>query len=209
MASEYGKNKWISRNGHHDHSSSFSGNGRGGVSSGSNYTRQAKPYRTFKKKHTAKIVELPEEDYGENKFTPPSSSSLQNFRNAQCGDCLGCGKPNSKMRFVTREFLCDSCRKDVDYKLITKTTVLTTYPILNIEDLMSECKNKTLQIFFVNNWHDSTKAPIKLYYEKEITALAEQKRQEEHLKKQPTAAAASSSTSHSKPKKSRSKIIEF
>lgn len=199
MTSENKKSKWTSKNSSGMNNWNGSGYSRK-EGNGHTHPRFKKPYGAFPKKHTAKIVELPEEDDG-------GVISPQAFQ-SQCGDCLGCGKPNSKMRFVTREFLCESCRKDVDYKLITKTTVFATYPILKIEDLMSECKNKTLRIFFVNNWHDSTKAPIKLYYEKEISALAETKRQGEILKNQP-AAAPNSSTSHSKPKKSRSKIIEF
>ena len=121
--------------------------------------------------------------------------------------------------------------------------------MLKIEDLMLECKNKTLKIFFVNNWHDSTKAPIKLYYEKEICKLAVAKQRvhlapapqqtiqtpapqqtiqtpapqhriqtpshsiQSKIATVPPAAAVlpaySSQSSHSKPKKSKSKIIEF
>jgi hypothetical protein len=112
-----------------------------------------KPYQ----KHYAKKV-----DFSTEKVT-------------QTGDCEGCGKTGSTMRYATRDFICTSCREDIDFKLITKTSALSLYPTLTIHDLIHACKEKMIKIFFVKNWHDRNAPPIKLYYEKEIRELAKQK----------------------------------
>jgi len=91
------------------------------------------------------------------------------------GNCDGCGMENSPLRAVTKEFLCPSCRDNIHFKLITKTTVLNKYPNLDFVDLIEGFQNKTIQCFFMRNWHNYNAKPIKLYYEREMQELSQRK----------------------------------
>lgn len=91
------------------------------------------------------------------------------------GNCEGCGMENSPLRAVTKEFLCPSCRDNIHFKLITKTTVLNKYPNLDFVDLIEGFQNKTIHCFFMRNWHNYNAKPIKLYYEKEMQELSQRK----------------------------------
>jgi len=91
------------------------------------------------------------------------------------GPCAGCGKANSAKRFVTKEYLCPDCRDDLRFKLITKSTINRLYPLLTQNDLAAALNDNQLTFFEVKNWHNYTAAPIKLFYEREIMALARRK----------------------------------
>lgn len=97
---------------------------------------------------------------------------------SKLGPCDGCGMSNAGLRAITNEHLCQSCRNDMHYKLITKSTALTTYTAVDFTDLIEGFKSRQLQCFFIKNWHDPQAKPIKLYYEKEIRQLNEAKRRQ-------------------------------
>lgn len=105
-----------------------------------------------------KLIELP---------VPPSNQNI--------GPCVGCGQPNSALRRVTREHLCSSCRDDLRYKLITKSTVLDLYPTLTIRDLVEAVKARQVRMHFAANWYNRSAPPIKLYYEIDIQRLCQHK----------------------------------
>ena len=90
------------------------------------------------------------------------------IQKSQFGDCVGCGILNANIRWVTDEYLCLNCRNDIQYKLITKTTVLSKYPNITNQDLQSAIQTQKLQIFTTKNWVDPNAPPIKLFYEYEI-----------------------------------------
>ena len=91
------------------------------------------------------------------------------------GPCVGCGIPESPMRFVTREYLCASCRTQKPFKLITKTTALRQYPNLTFHDLINNFTAQKIRCFFIRNWKNPRAADIKLYYDKEIERISLEK----------------------------------
>jgi ribosomal protein L37AE/L43A len=92
------------------------------------------------------------------------------------GQCKGCGRKNSNLRNVTKEYLCLECRDNIKFKLITKSTALDKYKNVTYKDLINEFKAKKIHCFFVKNWYDPSKDCIKLYYEKEIQKLNNSKK---------------------------------
>lgn len=91
------------------------------------------------------------------------------------GPCEGCGMEGSQKRHITNEFLCTTCRGDLRYKLITKSTVMAMYPSLTPSDLKEAAVAKTIHCFRTVNWHNRRAPPIHLYYQQEIMALAKYK----------------------------------
>ena len=88
---------------------------------------------------------------------------------------MGCNQHGSHLRVVTNEYLCSECRENMQYKLITKTTALKKYPNVTFQDLINQYKLKKIHCFFVKNWIDPSKECIKLYYEKEIYQINQEK----------------------------------
>jgi hypothetical protein len=119
--------------------------------------------------------------------------------------CNGCGIENAPLRCVTQEFLCPSCRTDINFKLITKSTALQLYPALDFSDLIEGYKKNDIQCFFIKNWHNHDAAPIKLYYEKEIQQLEKRKKRGDlNYIRQRSSSRSKKSTSRQKKYKSSS-----
>ena len=102
----------------------------------------------------------------------------ENFKNIairdnQKGVCHGCGIDGANLRKATNEHLCEDCRNDPNFKLITKTTALKKYPNLTFHDLINNYNSKNIRCYFTKNWYDPNCACIKLYHEKEIKKLSE------------------------------------
>ena len=190
----------------HQHSSSYKP-----------YKKSLKPYNRSPKyenklselKEIKEII-LPVSLPVENKLSYDSdrsnnSSSFAPTYKPYCkktGPCVGCGDAQAHYRKVTKEYLCETCRKNLEYKLITKTTALGTYTILTDKDLYQAYQNKIIQCHFVKNWNDPSAQRIKLFYEKEIKLLAQNQQQnQQHSIRQHTLQSSSHSKPHSKPKK--------
>ena len=124
--------------------------------------------KKIKSKRNYKEIDLSSPNEIEIDFGEKTNSSRK-------GLCKGCGRDGASLRAVTNEHLCPSCRENLRFKLITKTTALNKYPNVTFQDLINNYKNRKIHCFFVKNWIDPSKDCIKLYYEKEIMALSKSK----------------------------------
>lgn len=144
-----------------------------------NFSREIKNHHPpYPKKNTSKEIDLKESNKYNSKNYYNNNKSNYFVNENSCprkGVCEGCTAPDSDMRIVTSQYLCKNCRNDPKYKLITKSTVLKTYPCLDWKDLINSYKNKHIDCFFCKNWHDPNAAPIKLYFQYQISQLADWK----------------------------------
>lgn len=87
------------------------------------------------------------------------------------GECTGVGK----WRLVTRDYLCEACRKCPEHKLICRSTAKKKFG-LTYEQLHAAHKSNAIRMFSVTNPHNSKSPPMRLYYEREIADLAKRLR---------------------------------
>lgn len=186
------------------------------------YNRSSKPYNRSPKYENklpeSREISLPASLPVENKLSYDSDGSNNSSSSAprykpyckKTGPCVGCGDTNAHYRQVTKEYLCETCRKNPEYKLITKTTALGTYTVLTDRDLYLAHQNKIIRCYFVKNWYNPSAQHIKLFYEKEIKLLAQNQQQNQNQNqtytvrqsiRQHTRQHTPQSSSHSKPKK--------
>ena len=120
------------------------------------------------------ITSYSENSSSQNQTKEVNISEDYHHRVPRNGTCKGCGIDRVNLRVATNEYLCQDCRNNIHFKLITKTTALKKYTNITYKDLINNYKSKNIQCFFVKNWIDPKKDFIKLYYEKEIQKLNKQ-----------------------------------
>lgn len=114
------------------------------------------------------------------------------------GQCEGCGEEDSPKRFITNEFLCMDCRSNIQFKLITKSTISNLYPSVSVMRLRQLVDAGSIDSFKTLNWHNRNAPPIQLFYEKDIMELAGEDVQQTSVKYNQRRRSRSRSTSHPK-----------
>jgi hypothetical protein len=140
----------------------------------SSYRKSKHPYKSDKSKYVY-IKNNPDEkdiDLSEVKTKPDRHRNEEEKDVQKTGVCEGCGEDDAPKRFITNEFICMKCRNDIQFKLITKTTISNLYPSVNLFRLRQAVDAGDIQAFKTLNWHNRNAPPIQLFYEKDIMELA-------------------------------------
>jgi hypothetical protein len=121
----------------------------------------------------ARVIEISSDSFAINPDAIPRGADHLEFeiesetKRSCAGNCGGTGD----WRFVTKNFICQSCRNLPQHKLITRSTAKLKYG-LTFDDLHSAVSSGKVRMITTRNPHGAGKPPMRLYYQSEIVKLA-------------------------------------
>lgn len=107
------------------------------------------------------------------------SKKTANKQHTNTGNCAGCGVEEARFRYVTQNFICETCRKRAPHRLITRTTAMKQCGAA-FDDLHAAEETGDIQVFVVPNYHAKgyyQPPPCHLYFLHEVEGLVEQCKQ--------------------------------